>query len=150
MQPRQTNMMSPMPTASRTAGVSVEEKYFGAGPIPSRIGMLDFQGGLPTEATSVRLADELDFQRAVQAVIWAEPLINNALFIRAQKAAGVKNMGGLIFNEHAPPGLEDPTGPQLSVVYGYSWINLKDTGPVVVDMPEGPLNGSLFDMWMRV
>src|SRR5688572_28263603 len=142
--------MNPMPTPSPMIGLSGEDKYFGAGPIQSWLGTLEFEGGLPTDSTSTRLADELDFQRAVQTVIWAEPLINNALFIRAQKMMGVKNMGGVIFNEHTPPGLEPAGGPRPGIVHGYAWINLKDTGPVVLEMPKGPLAGTIYDMWMRM
>jgi hypothetical protein len=50
-----------------------------AEPVTTRLGILEVDHGLPTPATRQKLYDELDFQRAVQGVIWAEPAINNAL-----------------------------------------------------------------------
>ena len=41
--------------------------------IDSRIGKLEFQSGYPTDETVQKLYDELDFQRAVQAYLWAMP-----------------------------------------------------------------------------
>jgi hypothetical protein len=42
----------------------------------------------PTPETRQKLYDELDYQRAVQAVIWAEPAINSALFRQAMEVVG--------------------------------------------------------------
>ena len=53
--------------------------------IDTRIGTLDFDHRLPTSDTRQKLYDELDFQRAVQGVLWAEPAINNARFLRANR-----------------------------------------------------------------
>jgi hypothetical protein len=52
----------------------------------SRLGPLTLDEGLPTPETRQKLYDNLDFQRAVQAVLWAEPEVNNALFKRAMEA----------------------------------------------------------------
>jgi len=40
----------------------------------TRIGKLQFTSGYPTEKTVQKLYDELDFQRAVQAYLWALPI----------------------------------------------------------------------------
>ena len=40
----------------------------------TRIGELKFTSGYPTEKTVQKLYDELDFQRAVQAYLWALPM----------------------------------------------------------------------------
>src|SRR5215469_4046902 len=52
-----------------------------------------FEAGLPTPEVRQKLYDELDLQRATQAVIWAEPAVNNALFLRAIQKVGVPNLG---------------------------------------------------------
>ena len=69
--------------------------------IDSRIGELsftkDFENGYPTDETVAKLYDEMDFQRAVQAYIWAIPLVG---FVDWQRMAieemGVKN-GQLVY-----------------------------------------------------
>ena len=48
------------------------------GTINSRIGPLAFDGGYPTDATVTKLYDEMDFQRATQAYMWAIPIVSFA------------------------------------------------------------------------
>jgi hypothetical protein len=48
------------------------------GSIDTRIGKLSFEGGYPSGKTVDKLYDELDFQRAVQAYLWAIPLMGFA------------------------------------------------------------------------
>ena len=42
----------------------------------SRLGKLDFPNGFPTEETTQKLFDEMDYQRAVQAYLWAYPAVS--------------------------------------------------------------------------
>lgn len=116
--------------------------------VQTRLGALELDHSLPTPATRQKLYDELDFQRAVQGVIWAEPAVNNALFQQGMVKAGVPNLGAMVYNARMQPGQETLT-PNQSVVYLYDSINLKDTGPVVHIVPPGPINAGFFDMWMR-
>ena len=87
----------------------------------TRLGVLEVDHGLPTPATRQKLYDELDFQRAVQGVIWAEPAINNALFQRAMVNAGVPNLGAMVYDKRMHPGQETLT-PNQSVIYLYDTI----------------------------
>lgn len=103
---------------------------------------------MPNAASRQKLYDELDFQRAVQGVLWAEPAVNNALFLRAMVASGVPNLGAMVYDVRMRPGQETLT-PNQSVIYLYDSINLTDTGPVVHIAPAAPFNAGLFDMWMR-
>jgi hypothetical protein len=43
--------------------------------IDTRIGTLELQNGYPSKATVEKLYDEMDFQRATQAFIWALPAV---------------------------------------------------------------------------
>ncbi len=119
-----------------------------AQPVTTRLGVLEVDHGLPAPATRRKLYDELDFQRAVQGVIWAEPAINNSLFQRAMVSAGVPNLGAMVYDRRMHPGQETLT-PNQSVIYLYDTINLAHTGPVVHIVPEAPINAGFFDMWMR-
>ena len=112
------------------------------------IGDLTFDHGLPTPETRKKLYDDLDRNRGIEAVLWAEPAVNNALFKRAMDVAGVPNLGAMVYDKRMQPGQETLT-PNQSVVYLYDNINLKDTGPVVYILPDGPVNAGFFDMWMR-
>jgi hypothetical protein len=44
--------------------------------VKTRIGTLNFERGYPTEETARKLYDEMDFQRAVQAYLWAYPAVS--------------------------------------------------------------------------
>jgi hypothetical protein len=49
-----------------------------------------FDNGYPSEEASRQLYDELDYQRAVQAYIWATPLVNSIAVEKAFLSAGAK------------------------------------------------------------
>src|SRR6266699_1851008 len=51
----------------------------------TRIGKLEFQMGLPTEKTVAELYDEMDFQRACQAFLWALPIVQIGEWQRAHE-----------------------------------------------------------------
>jgi hypothetical protein len=43
--------------------------------VNTRIGKLQFEHGVPTQATVKNLYDEMDFQRACQLYLWALPVV---------------------------------------------------------------------------
>jgi len=125
--------------------------YGWAETLDTRIGELkfthSFADGYPSDATVQKLFDEMDFQRAVQAYIWATPLVSMAQWRFAhEKQLGAKNgqivfvesykdkLGGLTFNATTP--------------YVLPFIDLAD-GPWVVEMPgpAGKVRGAAHDMW---
>ena len=57
------------------------------GMLDTPIGKLEVNNGYPTEATTKKLFDEMDFQRAVQAYIWALPMIGSAQWQNEQHAS---------------------------------------------------------------
>ena len=59
--------------------------------VNTRIGELKFDSGYPTDATARKLYDEMDFQRAVQAYLWAMPFVSYAATTEATLAKGANN-----------------------------------------------------------
>ena len=117
--------------------------------IETRIGKLEFThsfaDGYPTDATVEKLFDEMDFQRAVQAYIWAIPFVSMAQWQYAHvQQLGAENgqavflesykdrLGGLTYNATTP--------------YVLPFIDLTE-GPWVVVMPEAEVRGAAHDMW---
>ena len=115
----------------------------------TRIGKLEFThsfaDGYPTDATVEKLFDEMDFQRAVQAYIWAIPFVSMAQWQYAHvQQLGAENgqavflesykdrLGGLTYNATTP--------------YVLPFIDLTE-GPWVVVMPEAEVRGAAHDMW---
>jgi hypothetical protein len=108
---------------------------------------LEFPGDYPTKASSDRLYDELDFQRAVQVYLWALPAMNiDAMRQGSEAVFGAGN--------HILPVWKDRlntktkvTTPNSDVVYAMSYLDLKK-GPVVVEVPP-KLQGMFDDFWHR-
>lgn len=114
----------------------------------TRIGELDFELGLPTEDTVAKLFDELDFQRACQAYIWALPIVSMAAWQRANyQKFGATDCAIVLYRT-----FRDKLGiltPNATTPYIVSFANLARTGPVVVDLPAGPNASGIADFWQR-
>ncbi|WP_164635746.1 DUF1254 domain-containing protein [Rhodopseudomonas sp. BR0G17] len=108
-----------------------------------------FRFGYPTSETSTALYDELDYQRAVQAYIWATPLVNSVGVAKALESAGLNLAvpAMVVFDKPLSPKQVFMTGNDVST-YGNSVIDLSKTGPFVVDAPTGVLGG-IVDFWQR-
>ncbi len=119
--------------------------------IDSRIGDLsftkDFVNGYPTDETVVKLYDEMDFQRAVQAYIWAIPLVG---FVDWQRLAieemGVKN-GQLVYMVTYDEKVCCLT-LNVTTPYVETFVDLQESGPYVIEIPPGnQVRGATHDMW---
>jgi hypothetical protein len=117
--------------------------------IDTRIGKLefthDFANGYPTDETVKKLFNEMDFQRAVQAYIWAIPFASMAQWQYAHtEQLGAEN-GQAVFLE----SYEDRLGGltyNATTPYVLPFIDLAE-GPWVVVMPEAEVRGAAHDMW---
>ena len=58
--------------------------------VETRVGTLAYESGYPTPATTRQLYDEMDFQRAVQAYLWAYPAVSfESIKIATRRFMGV-------------------------------------------------------------
>ncbi len=119
-----------------------------AEPVESRIGSLDMAGSYPTDATIKKLYDERDFQRATQAYIWALPIVGMANWQKAHETTfGAKSGDVIIYDDFVSK--RGILTANATTPYVVSFFNLAETGPVVIDMPEGAVAGFVNDMWQR-
>jgi hypothetical protein len=117
--------------------------------LDTRIGKLefthDFANGYPTDATVEKLFDEMDFQRAVQAYIWAIPAVSMSQWQHEHMATLGAENGQIVFIE----SYDDRAGGltyNSTTPYVLPFIDLAD-GPWVAVMPEGEVRGAAHDMW---
>jgi hypothetical protein len=105
-----------------------------------------FKENRPTRETAQSLRDELLFQRATQAYLWALPLINTL---------GMKNGSEKVFGagynvlpiwKKRLDAKTLVTTPNSDVIYAMSYVDLGQTGPLVFEAPPG-LQGILLDFW---
>jgi hypothetical protein len=102
----------------------------------------------PSADTAAELYDELDYQRAVQGYIWAQPLVGLAAMAEGARRLGIAPLELFIFNELQQVNQKLQTGND-DVVYSFAYFDLSATGPLVVDIPGGGQYGVLLDAWQR-
>jgi len=124
---------TPMPS-----GVAVPDQ------VETRLGTLMFDSGVPDKATTDKLYDNLDFQRAVQAYLLGLPPVNQAANKRAVLSMGPVNKTIPIW-EHLMDSRTVMLTPNDNTVYSWFWVDLHD-GPLVLEVPPKVL-GLIDDMW---
>lgn len=114
----------------------------------TRIGKLEFINGYPSNETVDKLYDEMDFQRATQAYIWALPMMATQAFAHSFKNDLGAKWGDFIevrsFRDRSYGITANATTD-----YMFTWVNLEETGPMVIDVPAGLIAGFVSDAWQR-
>lgn len=115
----------------------------------TRIGTLTYESGYPSKQTVQKLYDEMDFQRATQAYIWGIPAVGLNEWRRAHyNVFGGKSGEMLNYFDFAEKlGI---LTPNYTTPYIATFVDLKETGPFVVEVPAGLIAGMILDNWQRV
>jgi hypothetical protein len=105
--------------------------------------------GLPATAKeSQALFDELDYQRACQAYLWALPIVSVAQFQAEQADVfGATDSDLVVYTTY-----RDKLGiltANATTPYVLAFPNLQRTGPLVMDYPAGPTAGGIGGAWQR-
>ena len=114
--------------------------------VQTRLGTLPFFDGFPEDATVQTLFDNLDFQRAVQAYLLAQPAAVWGAWRRGLLQWGPANSTMAIWEDLCHPRTVG-TGMHTSVVYSYMWVDVQQ-GPVVLEAAPG-VYGLINDVWGR-
>ncbi|MBI4962792.1 MAG: DUF1254 domain-containing protein [Desulfomonile tiedjei] len=109
---------------------------------------LPFAENRPTKETAQTLRDELLFQRATQAYLWALPLINTlGMKTGSEKVFGAGYNVLPIWKKRLDAKTLITT-PNSDVIYAMSYVDLGKDGPLVFEAPPH-LQGILLDFWQR-
>jgi hypothetical protein len=114
----------------------------------SRVGKLDFEDGYPSKKTVERLYEAMDFQRAVQAYLWAIPTVGFAQWREQHQEVFGAQDGDVVYYS----SYQDKLGilaPNATTPYLVGFYNLERSGPLVIDYPAGPTVGGIADSWQR-
>ncbi|MCA1455214.1 DUF1254 domain-containing protein [Bradyrhizobium sp. BRP22] len=113
----------------------------------TRIGDLRYEAGFPTAETVKKLYDELDFQRAVLAYQYVDPLV-----AMNELNAGLQQAGGSEGDWYLLQHFLDPHGIALTgnstTIYAMGFLDLRKNGPMVVEVAPGSY-GAFFDLWQQ-
>ena len=117
--------------------------------VNTRIGAMKFERGYPTEETARKLFDELDYQRAVQAYLWAYPAVSfESIRLASKQAFGADYLDLGIADKFVDPKSIFLTANDTTI-YAFANIDLGKSGPVVVEVPPGAIVGLIDDFWQR-
>jgi hypothetical protein len=99
--------------------------------VSTRIGDFEYEAGCPTKATSEKLYDEMDFQRATQAYMWAFPLVSSASIRRGLfDDRGASYYDILVYQKFLDTKSIWFTGNNTTI-YGAALFDMAKDGPVV-------------------
>ena len=124
---------TPMPP-----GVAIPDK------VETRLGTLRFDSGVPDQATTDKLYDNLDFQRAVQAYLLGLPPVNQLSNKSAILSMGPANKTVPIWEQLVDSRTVELTAND-NTPYSWFWVDLSK-GPLVLEVPPKVL-GLIDDMW---
>jgi hypothetical protein len=117
--------------------------------IDTRIGKLTYESGYPSQDTVSKLYNEIDFQRACQAYLWGIPAVGLAKWRLAHRDVMKGKQGEMLSYLDFDEKLGILT-PNYTTPYIVTFIDLKETGPFVVELPPGLMAGMILDPWQRV
>jgi hypothetical protein len=128
-------------TGSRTPALGQNSHY-------DQFANTPFKDGYPSKDSVAEFKDELLFERGIQAYLWALPALN----MYAMKEGSEKVFGGgynvlPIFKERLNAKTLVTT-PNSDVIYAMGYVDLKEDGPLVIEVPPG-LQGILDDFFQR-
>jgi hypothetical protein len=107
-----------------------------------------FAAGYPTAEAKQRLSDEFLFQSAVQTYLWALPALNMYGMKEGSERIFGKGYNVLPVWKRRLNAKTLITTPNSDVIYAMGYLDLKEDGPIVIEVPPG-LQGILDDFWQR-
>ncbi len=119
------------------------------GKVETPFGEIAIEQGLPaTPAEVQKLFDQLDFQQATQSYLWALPIVAFAEWQDIhEKVFGATDHDLVLYSTYADR-LGILTG-NATTPYLLNFFDLGRSGPIVIQLPPGPVAGGLSDFWQR-
>ena len=129
------------PTSEQEKTASASQRYDALAAIP-------FTDGYPSKDAIAALKDELIFQRAVQTYLWALPALNIFAMKEGSEKVFGKGYNILPIWKQRLNAKTLVTTPNSDVIYAMGYLDLKEDGPMVIEVPPG-LQGILDDFFQR-
>ena len=88
-------------------------------------------------------------RRAIEAVVWGMPAVNYDLMLQEMLKLGGK-ANQIVYWSRLPDWKNQTLTPNPDAIYLMPFINTKDAGPVVIEIPpadEGSITGTIMDGW---
>ena len=89
-------------------------------------------------------------RRAVEAVIWGMPAVNTDLMYQAMVRETKGGFNQIVYWSRLPDWKNQTLTPNPDAIYLMPFINTKDVGPVVIEIPPadaGSITGTIMNSW---
>jgi hypothetical protein len=99
--------------------------------------------------SSAELTARTVHRRAVEAAIWGMPIVNFDLMYQAMARIN-GSFNQIVYWSRLPDWKNQTLTPNPDSIYLIPFINTKDAGPVVLEIPpadDGTIVGSVMDCW---
>lgn len=116
--------------------------------LPGQLAHVTMDGELPARSAIPTVFDELDYQMACQAYLWALPIVSYAQW----KSQHYDVFGATSSDLVRYVSYRDRLGlitANATTPYILNFFALAETGPLVIDLPAGPTAGGVSDFWQR-
>jgi hypothetical protein len=135
--PKKMKMTTPIP-----ASITTPDKV-----ITERLGTLEFIDGFPTDATTQKVYDNLDFMRGVEAFMSAMPGASVEAARIGFASQGAADNQSVLMYESLMDSKSLFLTPNTESVYSMMWLDTKE-GPLVLETPPNVL-GVIDDHWFQ-
>jgi len=116
--------------------------------VETSIGILHFTDGVPERETTELVYDNLDRMRAVDVFLKCMPAASIRHLLLGPETIGTNDLNKVLMFEEMMDSKPLYLTGNNSSMYVCPQINLKETGPVVMEVPPGML-GAFNDAWFR-
>lgn len=116
--------------------------------VQTSIGTLEFFDGVPTEATQSAVYDNLDLMRGTDVFLDNLGAVSMYNVRKGLADAGAKGANKIALFEQLLDSQTLVVTANTSTLYAYTYTDLAQDGPTVIDIPPGML-GFLNDAWQR-
>jgi hypothetical protein len=116
--------------------------------LPGRLGTVARDGELPSRRDLAQVFDELDYQMACQAYLWALPLVAYAQWQQQHRDVFGATSSDVVHYVSYRDRLGLITA-NATTPYILNFFDLGETGPLVIELPAGPTAGGASDFWQR-
>src|SRR6185436_19980959 len=103
-----------------------------------------------TSRSHNEMAERAMHRRAVEAVIWGMPAVNYDLMYQAMVREAKGGFNQIAYWSRLPDWKIQTLTPNPDAIYLTPFINTKDVGPIVLEIPpagEGSSTGTVMDAW---
>ncbi|AZD36961.1 MULTISPECIES: DUF1254 domain-containing protein [Pseudomonas] len=150
---------SPAPNANSTSSIG-EQKLSDIFPLRNEWDQLDISPQITASATEQdgelsapdsidQLYAKLDFQQATQSYLWALPLVSYTQWQEEIHRKLGAHSGDLMMLGYYEDKF-DVNATSSTTAYILGFVDLNETGPLVIELPPGRTVGGIGDFWQRV